>query len=102
MRFNLEEITLFKARYNIAPTQLAPVVTNRKGTNRMEQFRWGSVPFWARNTSIGNRMINARAETLVTKPSFNDLFKNRRCLVLASGFYEWRREANVKCQCGSS
>ncbi len=96
MRFNLEEITLFKPRYNIAPTQLAPVVTNQKGTNRMEQFRWGLVPFWARDTSIGNRMINARAETLVTKPSFNDLFKNRRCLVLASGFYEWRREGKRK------
>ena len=96
MRFNLEEITLFKPRYNIAPTQQAPVVTNREGTNRVEQFKWGLVPFWAKDISIGSRMINARAETLATKSSFNGLLKNRRCLVLASGFYEWRREGKGK------
>ena len=96
MRFNLEEIVLFRPRYNIAPTQQAPVVTKREGTSRIEQFRWGLVPFWSRDTSIGARMINARAETLATKPSFNDLLKNHRCLVLASGFYEWRREGKHK------
>jgi putative SOS response-associated peptidase YedK len=96
MRFNLDEITLFKPRYNVAPTQQAPVVTNREGTNRAEQFKWGLVPPWAKDISVGNRMINARAETLATKPSFSDLLNNRRCLVLASGFYEWLREAKGK------
>ena len=56
MRFKLEEITLFNPSYNIAPTQQAPVITKREGTNRVEQFRWGLVPFWARDISIGNRM----------------------------------------------
>ena len=75
--------------YNIAPTQDVLVVTNRDGQNRPELMRWGLVPFWAKDPSIGNRMINARAETLAERPSFRNAFRRRRCLVIADGFFEW-------------
>ena len=78
-------------RYNIAPTQEVAVVPNN-GENRMEHFRWGLIPSWAKDPKIGNRMINARSETLAEKPSFRTAYKRRRCLVLADGYYEWRRE----------
>ncbi len=78
-------------RYNIAPTQEVAVVPNN-GENRMEYFRWGLIPSWAKDPKIGNRMINARSETLAEKPSFRTAYKRRRCLVLADGYYEWRRE----------
>ncbi|MCJ7700742.1 MAG: SOS response-associated peptidase, partial [Anaerolineales bacterium] len=77
-------------RYNIAPTQGVAVVTNN-GENKLDFFTWGLVPFWAKDPSIGNRMINARAETLAEKPSFRNAFKRRRCLILADGFYEWKK-----------
>ncbi len=77
-------------RYNIAPTQGVPVVTN-DGKNKLDFFTWGLVPFWAKDPAIGNRMINARAETLAEKPSFKNAFKRRRCLILADGFYEWQK-----------
>ena len=93
LRFNIGgDLPLFSPRYNIAPTQSAPVIANLEGVNRLELFQWGLVPSWAKEVSIGNRMINARAETLAEKPSFKRLLKNRRCLVLASGFFEWRKE----------
>jgi putative SOS response-associated peptidase YedK len=59
-------------------------------------FRWGLIPFWARDPAIGNRMINARAETVAEKPSFRAAYRHRRCLVLADGFYEWKREGELK------
>ena len=59
-------------------------------------LRWGLVPFWAKDPSIGNRMINARSETVAEKPSFRNAYKKRRCLVLADGFYEWHKEGDVK------
>jgi len=59
-------------------------------------LRWGLVPFWAKDPSIGNRMINARAETVAEKPSYRAAFKHRRCVVLADGFYEWHREGDAK------
>jgi putative SOS response-associated peptidase YedK len=80
-------------RYNIAPTQGIPVVTN-SGENRLDFFTWGLVPFWAKDPSIGSRMINARSETLAEKPSFRNAYKRRRCLILADGFYEWRKLPN--------
>ncbi len=82
-------------RYNIAPTQPIPVVTNT-GLNTLDFFSWGLVPFWAKDPSIGSRMINARAETLAEKPSFKNAFKRRRCLILADGFYEWQKIPNEK------
>jgi putative SOS response-associated peptidase YedK len=59
-------------------------------------LRWGLVPHWAKDSSIGNRMINARAETVAEKPSYRSAFKHRRCIVLADGFYEWHRDGDVK------
>lgn len=78
-------------RYNIAPTQPVAVVANN-GEGRVEFFRWGLIPSWAKDPKIGNRMINARADTLAEKPSFRNAFRRRRCLIPADGFYEWRRE----------
>jgi putative SOS response-associated peptidase YedK len=83
------------ARYNIAPTQPVAVITNQE-PHKLDFFTWGLVPSWAKDPSIGNRMINARAETLVEKPSFRTAFRRRRCLIPATGFYEWRVEADGK------
>lgn len=76
-------------RYNIAPTQPIAVVPN-DGNQRLDYYVWGLIPSWAKDPSIGNRMINARAETLAEKPSFRSAFRRRRCLILADGFYEWK------------
>ena len=84
-------------RYNICPTQ--PVLCVRQsgsGENEAVNLRWGLVPFWAKDLKIGARMINARSETAATKPSFRAAFKSRRCLVLADGFYEWKKEGKLK------
>jgi len=84
-------------RYNIAPTQYVAAIRNGADEQReLVMLRWGLVPTWAKDPSIGNRMINARAETVAEKPSYRNAFKHRRCLVLADGFYEWRREGNAK------
>ena len=83
----------FTPRYNIAPTQdIAAVRVGEKGNKELVTLRWGLVPFWAKDPAIGNRMINARAETVAEKPSFRAAYKRRRCLVLADGFYEWHKE----------
>ncbi len=78
-------------RYNIAPTLDILVVAN-DGTREVRQARWGLIPGWAKDPKIGNRLINARSETLAQKPAFKDAFRKRRCLVIADGFYEWRKE----------
>ncbi len=84
-------------RYNIAPTQYIAAVRNDADDQReLVMLRWGLVPFWAKDPAIGNRMINARAETVAEKPSFRAAYKHRRCVVLADGFYEWHRDGNVK------
>jgi putative SOS response-associated peptidase YedK len=88
--------TDFAPRYNIAPSQDVLVIVRNEGRNELRQMRWGLVPSWAQNPSIGQRMINARAETLFEKPSFKQLVARRRYLVPADGFYEWRREGNRK------
>ncbi len=85
----LEATEAILPRYNIAPTQDAPVVAN-DAPARLASFRWGLIPRWAKDATIGSRLINARSETLHEKPSFRDAFKKRRCLVLADGFYEWQ------------
>ena len=76
-------------RYNIAPTQPVAVVPN-DGRNRLDFFTWGLIPSWAKDPSLGSRLINARAETLAEKPAFRSAFRRRRCLILADGFYEWQ------------
>ena len=84
-------------RYNIAPTQSIAAIRNREDEGReLVTLRWGLVPFWAKDPAIGNRMINARSETVAEKPSFRAAYRHRRCLVLADGFYEWKREGDVK------
>lgn len=82
-------------RYNIAPTQDVVAVTNENGRH-LEMLRWGLIPSWAKEESIGSRMINARAETLAEKSSFKRLLHNRRCLIVADGFYEWAQEPGTK------
>ena len=82
-------------RYNIAPTQDVPVITN-EGTRRIERMRWGLVPFWAKDLKIDTRLINTRGETVAKKPAFRANFKRKRCLIPASGFYEWKREGKTK------
>jgi len=82
-------------RYNIAPTQTVLTVTN-DGQRRGELMRWGLVPFWAKDLKIGASMINAVGETAAAKPAFRAAFKKRRCLVLANGFYEWKKDGKRK------
>ncbi len=78
------------ANFNVAPTQEILAIYTYEGENWLDRFHWGLVPFWAKDPSIGNRMINARAETIDEKPSFKNAFKKRRCLIIADGFYEWK------------
>jgi putative SOS response-associated peptidase YedK len=95
--FGVDGALSVEARYNIAPTQfIAAVRDNEDKQRELVMLRWGLVPFWAKDASIGNRMINARAETVAEKPSYRAAFKHRRCVVLADGFYEWRRDGDVK------
>jgi putative SOS response-associated peptidase YedK len=90
-RFNFSNRSgiLFKKRFNIAPSQNVPVVVVEHDARVLKLMRWGLVPFWAKDASVGYKMINARAETITEKASFKNALKNKRCLVLASGFYEW-------------
>ena len=84
-------------RYNIAPTQYIAAIRNDESDGReLAMLRWGLVPFWAKDPSIGNRMINARAETVAEKPAYRAAYRRRRCLVLADGFYEWHKEGAGK------
>jgi putative SOS response-associated peptidase YedK len=85
----------FRPRYNVAPTQQVLAVVN-DGQRRAELLRWGLIPFWAKDPKIGYRMINAVGETVATKPAFRAAFRKRRCLVLADGFFEWRKEGKEK------
>ncbi len=95
--FDVAEMTDVGSGYNLAPTQLVPVLrANDAGLRRVDGLRWGLVPFWAKDKAIGNRMINARAETVAEKPAFRQAFRRRRCLVLANGFYEWKRLGDKK------
>src|SRR5437879_3735137 len=92
--FPLFDIPETQPRFNIAPTQ--PVLAVRQEENTRPQvvpLRWGLIPFWAEDKKIGASLINARADTVASKPAFRDAYKHRRCLVLADGFYEWRQGA---------
>jgi len=83
-------------RFNIAPSQEVLTVVVQEGERIGKMMRWGLVPFWAKDDRIGAKMINARAETVDEKASFRHAFKRRRCLILADGFYEWRKEGAKK------
>lgn len=86
----------YRARYNIAPSQEVLALCADAGARRGRMLRWGLVPFWADDPAIGNRMINARAETVAEKPAYRASFAKRRCLVLADGYYEWQRRPDGK------
>jgi len=86
----------FVPRYNIAPTQKAPVVREPDGKRECVMLRWGLIPFWAKDVKIAYKTINARAETVATAPSYRAAFKARRCLVPTSGFYEWQKTPGGK------
>lgn len=95
--FGVDGALAVEPRYNIAPTQfVAAIRENENNKRELTMLRWGLVPFWAKDPSIGNKMINARAETVAEKPSYRAAFKHRRCIVLADGFYEWHRDGDVK------
>lgn len=96
--FEVSERPNLPARYNVAPTQEVPAVRLQRdeggggaGARHLVMLRWGLIPFWADDPSIGNRMINARAESAAEKPAFRAAFKRRRCLLVADGFYEWKK-----------
>lgn len=88
---NMEDLVDFRPRYNIAPTQMIPAVVRGDDGATFASLRWGLIPSWAKDPGIGARMINARAETVAEKPSFRAAFGHRRCLIPATGFYEWAR-----------
>ena len=84
-------------RFNIAPTQMAPVVrADGDGGRKIDMLRWGLIPSWSKDMSVASKLINARGETIAQKPSFRDAYQERRCLIPADGFYEWRKEGDVK------
>ena len=85
------ESDLFQPRYNIAPMQIVPIVRDSENEREISELKWGLVPSWSKDVAIGNRMINARADTLTEKPSFREAFAKRRCLIPTSGFYEWAK-----------
>jgi putative SOS response-associated peptidase YedK len=99
-RWNLDrDLPLYKPRFNIAAEQVSPsipVIVRHGGGNEYRLMQWGLIPHWAADPSIGNRMINARAETLTELPSFKLLVDRRRCIIPADGFYEWRKEGKRK------
>lgn len=82
-------------RYNIAPSQPVAVIPNT-GDNKVTMYKWGLIPSWSKDPSIGDRMINARAESLAEKPSFRNAYRRRRCLILSDGFYEWKQNPDLK------
>jgi putative SOS response-associated peptidase YedK len=82
--------------YNVAPTQEIPVIIQHEDARHIKKRHWGLVPFWTKDTLIGSRMINARVETLSSKPAFKAALKHRRCLIPANGFYEWFGKAGSK------
>lgn len=97
-RFGVEINFDIAPRYNIAPTQPVAAVRldDHTGQRELTHFQWGLIPSWAKDPKIGSRMINARSETVAEKPSFRAAFKRRRCLIPASGFYEWQKLGDRK------
>jgi putative SOS response-associated peptidase YedK len=94
--FRIKEIACeYKAADNISPGRRISAVI-RDDVNKLVDFRWGLIPSWAKDPSIGNKMFNARAETITEKPSFREAFKRRRCLIVADGFYEWQKLGRIK------
>ncbi len=83
------------SNYNVSPGRIMPVIISNS-PNRVVMMKWGLIPYWAKDPKVGYKMINARADSVSSKPSFKTSFKSRRCLVPASGFYEWQKNGNKK------
>lgn len=99
VRWNLDrDLAEYKPRFNVAPetSPNIPVIVRHQGGNECRLMRWGLIPSWAKDPTIGNQTINARAESLTEKPAFKDLVGTRRCIIPADGFYEWRKEGKRK------
>ena len=95
--FDLDLLLDVQRRYNIAPTQeILTVRHSPEGPHEFAKLRWGLIPSWANDISIGQKLLNARSETIGEKPSFRDAFRKRRCLIVADGFYEWKTENKKK------
>jgi putative SOS response-associated peptidase YedK len=96
--FGLIDAPDLKPRFNIAPTQQIAAIKldPETGTRELSQFRWGLIPSWADDPSIGYKMINARAESVAVKPAYRSAFKKGRCLIVADGFYEWKKTGKNK------
>lgn len=96
--FDLADVPTLPPRYNIAPTQTVPAVRMAPDAGKRElvMLRWGLIPSWAKDKKIGYSLINARSDTVATKPSFRSAFKSRRCLVAADGYYEWQKVGDKK------
>ena len=93
-RFDVEVFDeLYKPNYNCAPSQRLPIITNDQ-PEILSYFNWGLIPYWAKDSKVGFRNINTRAETISEKPSYRESFRKRRCLIPANGFYEWRKDSN--------
>jgi putative SOS response-associated peptidase YedK len=95
-RFQLPEALLLDARYNVAPTQNVAAVRLTSTGRALARLRWGLIPSWSKDQAIANKLLNARAETVEEKPSFRSAFKKRRCLIPASGYYEWQKVGRTK------
>lgn len=96
-QFNLSGELDFSSSWNIAPSsRICTVTADGKGNRHLSKMRWGLIPSWAKDATIGNKLANARGETVAEKPSFRSAFKNHRCIIPASGFYEWKTENGVK------
>lgn len=89
-QFRVHKYPVFPARYNIAPTQIVPVVRMHGAEREIALLRWGLIPFWAKDVRIAAKLINARSESVHEKPAFRAAFRQRRCLVPVSGYYEWQ------------
>jgi putative SOS response-associated peptidase YedK len=95
--FRIGEVACeYRPGNNISPGQQIAAVLRKDDQNSLVDFRWGLIPSWAKDPSIGNKMFNARAETIAEKPSFREAFKRRRCLIVADGFYEWQKIGPIK------
>ncbi len=95
--FNLSAKLSFHASWNIAPrTNICAITADQQGTRSLRMLHWGLIPSWAKDASIGNKLTNARGETVAEKPSFRSAFKARRCIIPASGFFEWKSDGRVK------
>jgi len=96
-KFYSEDIERYNPipNYNIAPMQYLPVITN-KDASQFKVFRWGLIPYWTKDAKIANKLINARAETLLTKNAFKGSLKSRRCIIPLDGFYEWQKKSSLK------